>query len=114
MIRAEFKRPAVRQMEIGWAEIGGAKMEEGVTIAKVPDWMQLKPEMMRHLIREHEKLGHTLTKRPPQKLWRTINRRDASLVMQLCQRTRKNWVSKYWLRKIGIFLEELSGLPFRR
>jgi len=25
-------------------------MEEGVTIAKVPDWMQLKPEMMRHLI----------------------------------------------------------------
>jgi hypothetical protein len=28
-------------------EIGGAKMEEGVTIAKVPDWMVLKPEMMR-------------------------------------------------------------------
>lgn len=25
-------------------------MEEGVTIAKVPDWMELKPEMMRHLI----------------------------------------------------------------
>ena len=22
-------------------------MEEGVTIAKVPDWMELKPEMMR-------------------------------------------------------------------
>ena len=36
-------------------------MEEGVTIAKVPDWMQLKPEMMQHLIREHEKLGRTLT-----------------------------------------------------
>lgn len=36
-------------------------MEEGVTIAKVPDWMTLKPEMMRHLIREHEKLGRTLT-----------------------------------------------------
>jgi hypothetical protein len=42
-----------------WAEIGGVKMEEGVTIAKVPDWMKLKPEMMRHLIREHEKLGRT-------------------------------------------------------
>jgi len=36
-------------------------MEEGVTIAKVPDWMELKPEMMPHLIREHEKLGRTLT-----------------------------------------------------
>ena len=36
-------------------------MEEGVTIAKVPDWMTLKPEMMRHLITEHEKLGRTLT-----------------------------------------------------
>ena len=32
-------------------------MEEGVTIAKVPDWMELKPEMMLHLIREHEKAG---------------------------------------------------------
>lgn len=38
---------------IGWAEIGGAKMEEGVTIAKVPAWMVLKPEMMPHLIRAH-------------------------------------------------------------
>jgi chlorite dismutase len=36
-------------------------MEEGVTIAKVPHWMKLKPEMMQHLIREHEKLGRTLT-----------------------------------------------------
>jgi len=36
-------------------------MEEGVTIAKLPDWMELKPEMMPHLIREHEKLGRTLT-----------------------------------------------------
>jgi hypothetical protein len=36
-------------------------MEEGVKIAKVPDWMKLKPEMMAHLIREHEKLGRTLT-----------------------------------------------------
>jgi hypothetical protein len=26
-------------------------MEEGVTIAKVPPWMTLKPEMMPHLIR---------------------------------------------------------------
>ena len=34
-------------------------MEEGVTIAKVPDWMELKPEMMGHLIREHEKVGRT-------------------------------------------------------
>jgi hypothetical protein len=46
---------------MGCAGIGGAKMEEGVTIAKVPDWMELKPEMMQHLIREHEKLGRTLT-----------------------------------------------------
>ena len=36
-------------------------MEEGTTIAKVPDWMELKPGMMQHLIREHEKLGRTLT-----------------------------------------------------
>jgi hypothetical protein len=36
-------------------------MEEGMTIAKVPDWMELKPEMMRHLTREHEKRGRTLT-----------------------------------------------------
>jgi hypothetical protein len=36
-------------------------MEEGVTIAKVPDWMVLKAEMMTHLIREHEKVGRTLT-----------------------------------------------------
>jgi hypothetical protein len=37
------------------------KWKRGVTIAKVPDWMELKPEMMPHLIREHEKLGRTLT-----------------------------------------------------
>lgn len=36
-------------------------MEEGVTIAKVPSWMSLQPGMMQHLIREHEKLGRTLT-----------------------------------------------------
>ena len=46
---------------IGWAEIAETKMEEGVTIAKVPPWMELKPGMMQHLIREHEKLGRTLT-----------------------------------------------------
>lgn len=38
-------------------------MEEGMTIAKVPDWMELKPGMMQHLIREHEKLGRTLTEK---------------------------------------------------
>ena len=43
-------------------------MEEGVTIAKVPDWMTLKPEMMRHLIKEHEKLGRTLTEEETVKL----------------------------------------------
>jgi len=36
-------------------------MEEGMTIAKVPDWMALKPEMMPHLIRAHENAGRTLT-----------------------------------------------------
>ena len=36
-------------------------MAEGVTIAKVPDWMKLKPETKRHLIRQHENLGRTLT-----------------------------------------------------
>ena len=36
-------------------------MEEGVTIAKVPAWMVLKPEMMPHLIRAHENVGRTLT-----------------------------------------------------
>jgi hypothetical protein len=42
-------------------KFAGVKMEEGMTIAKVPDWMELKPGMMQHLIREHEKLGRTLT-----------------------------------------------------
>jgi hypothetical protein len=55
-----------------WAEIGGAKMEEGVTIAKVPDWMKLKPKMMRHLIREHEKLGRTLTEEETVTLLRSL------------------------------------------
>ncbi len=32
-------------------------MEEGVTIAKVPAWMVLKPEMMPHLIRSTRRLG---------------------------------------------------------
>ena len=47
-------------------------MEEGVTIAKVPDWMELKPEMMRHLIREHEKLGRTLTEEETVTLLRSL------------------------------------------
>jgi hypothetical protein len=56
----------------GWAEIGGAIIEEGVTIAKVPDWMQLKPERMRHLIREHENLGRTLTEEETVALLRSL------------------------------------------
>jgi hypothetical protein len=36
-------------------------MEEGVTIAKVPAWVVLKPKMMPHLITAHEKVGRTLT-----------------------------------------------------
>ena len=47
-------------------------MEEGVTIAKVPDWMELKPEMMRHLIKEHEKLGRTLTEAETVTLLRSV------------------------------------------
>ena len=74
MIRAEFKRPAVRQMES--LSVGprseGAIMEEGVTIAKVPDWMTLKPEMMPHLIREHEKVGRTLTEEETVTLLRSL------------------------------------------
>ena len=47
-------------------------MEEGMTIAKVPDWMTLKPEMMRYLIREHEKLGRTLTEEETGTLLRSL------------------------------------------
>jgi hypothetical protein len=47
-------------------------MEEGVTIAKVPSWMSFKPEMMRHLIREHEKLGRTLTEEETVTLLRSV------------------------------------------
>ena len=47
-------------------------MEEGVTIAKVPDCMSLKPEMMPHLIREHEKLGRTLTEQETVALLRSV------------------------------------------
>ena len=47
-------------------------MEEGVTIAKVPDWLTLKPEMMRHLISEHEKLGRTLTEEETVTLLRSV------------------------------------------
>ena len=47
-------------------------MKEGMTIAKVPDWMELKPEMMRHLIRDHEKLGRTLTEKETVTLLRSV------------------------------------------
>ena len=47
-------------------------MEEGVTIAKVPDWMTLKRGMMPHLIREHEKLGRTLTEEETVALLRSL------------------------------------------
>lgn len=47
-------------------------MEEGVTIAKVPPWMTLKPEMMRHLIREHERIGRTLTEEETVALLRSV------------------------------------------
>lgn len=72
---AEFERPAVRQMEslsVGPRSEGGAKMEEGVTIAKVPAWMVLKPEMMPHLIRAHENVGRTLTEEETITLLRSL------------------------------------------
>jgi len=47
-------------------------MEEGMTIAKVPNWMTLKPEMMAHLIREHEKVGRTLTEEETVTLLRSM------------------------------------------
>jgi len=47
-------------------------MEAGVTIAKVPDWMRLKPEMMAYLIKEHEKLGRTLTEEETVALLRSL------------------------------------------
>ena len=47
-------------------------MEEGMTIAKVPDWLELKPEMMRHLNREHEKRGRTLTEEEKITLLRSL------------------------------------------
>ena len=47
-------------------------MEEGLTIAKVPHWMELKPEMMPHLIREHEKVGRTLTEEETVMLLRSL------------------------------------------
>jgi hypothetical protein len=57
MIPAAFKRPAVRQME----SLSLGRDRRVSRFAKVPDWMTLKPEMMPHLIREHEKVGRTLT-----------------------------------------------------
>ncbi len=47
-------------------------MEQGMTIAKVPDWMELKPVMMRDLIRQHEKLGPTLTEEETVTLLRSL------------------------------------------
>jgi len=47
-------------------------MEEGVAIAKVPPWMTLKPGMMQHLIKEHEKLGRTLTEDETVTLLRSV------------------------------------------
>ena len=47
-------------------------MEEGETIAKVPSWMELKPEMMPHLIRAHEKAGRTLTEEETVALLRSL------------------------------------------
>ena len=47
-------------------------MEEGVTIAKVPAWIELEPEMMGHLIREREKLGRTLTEEETVTLLRSL------------------------------------------
>jgi hypothetical protein len=47
-------------------------MEEGVTIAKVPDWLELKPGMMQHLIREQDKLGRTLTEQETVTLLRSV------------------------------------------
>jgi hypothetical protein len=57
---------------IGRVEIGDPKMEEGVTIARVPAWMVLTPEMMPRLIREHEKLGRTLTEEETVTLLRSL------------------------------------------
>lgn len=47
-------------------------MEEGVSIAKVPSWLSLKPGMMAHLIKEHEKLGRTLTEEETVTLLRRV------------------------------------------
>ena len=47
-------------------------MEEGVTIAKVPTWLTLKPEMMPHLIRAHENIGCTLTEEETVTLLRSL------------------------------------------
>ena len=47
-------------------------MAEGVTIAKVPDWLTLELGMMAHLIREHEKLGRTVTEEETVTLLRSL------------------------------------------
>ena len=48
-------------------------MEEGVTIAKVPDWILLQLEMMRHLIKEHERVGRILNKEATATLLRGLD-----------------------------------------
>ena len=53
-------------------------MEAGVTIAKVPDWMVLKPEMIRHLIREHEKVGRTLPRKRPSRCYAAWDSKSVS------------------------------------
>ena len=58
-------------------------MEEGMTIAKVPDWLELKPEMMRHLNREHEKRGRTLTEEEKITLLRSLDSNQRSEVMRM-------------------------------
>ena len=64
----------MRQLESLSAEPSSVrqKMEEGMTIAKVPRWMELMPEMMPHLIREHEKLGRTLSEEETVSLLRGV------------------------------------------
>ena len=47
-------------------------MEVGVTSAKVPAWMVLKPEMMPHLSRAHENVGRTLTEEETITLLRSL------------------------------------------
>ena len=56
---------------IGWAESEGGN-GRGCHNCQVPGWMVLKPEMMPHLIREHEKVGRTLTEEETVTLLRSV------------------------------------------